>query len=67
MSVRISELTEATTIEDSDVLPIVQSGTTKKIPYNKIKYIGVSVWQGTQEEYDNLESRSSETLYIIHE
>ena len=31
MSVKISELTEANSIDSSDVLPIVQSGSTKKV------------------------------------
>lgn len=32
MGVKISELNEATSVQNSDVLPIVQNGETKKIP-----------------------------------
>ena len=32
MGVKISELNEALSVQNSDVLPIVQNGETKKIP-----------------------------------
>ena len=36
MSIKISELPEASTITSSDLLAIVQEGSTKKLPYSVI-------------------------------
>lgn len=37
MSIKISELTEATSVNSTDVLPIVQDGTTKKATVEEIR------------------------------
>jgi len=67
MSIKISELPEATTIGNNDIIPIVQSGTTKNIKYDKIKYNGITVWSGTENEYSAIETKSNTTLYLIRE
>ena len=48
MSIKISELPEATTVGQNDFLPIVQGGTTKKVAASEL---------GGTNDYENLENK----------
>ena len=47
---KISELISATDINNQDIIPIVQDGVTKKIPYGNLKEISISPTTPTANE-----------------
>jgi len=74
---RISKYTAVVTPADADVVPVVQSGVTKKLALSVLKtYTGgdyvssediATIVKCTQAEYDALSPPDSDTLYIIVE
>ena len=73
---KISQYPVETSPTDSDVVPVVQSGVTKKMALSVLKtYMGGNVSSSdfstivkcTQAEYDALSPVDEETLYIIVE
>lgn len=63
MSVKISELTSASSVGDSDLIPIVQSGTTKKATADKIKpTISTSITSSST----NSEVAGAKATYDLH-
>lgn len=58
MGVKISELNEATSVQNSDVLPIVQNGETKKIPVEVLESQKVNKTGDTMTGDLNMQSNS---------
>ena len=57
MGVKISELTEASAAQSTDVMPIVQNGETKKIPVSVLL-------ANLQTQLEDLESHVNDEIYF---
>ena len=74
---KISSYAAVVTPADADVVPVVQSGVTKKMALSVLKtYVGIgnvastdfdTIVKCTQAEYDAISPADEDTLYIIVE